>query len=284
MATTILYHHDTAYDKVGAYNQDAINGFSEELLDHMLDLVNPARATSILDAMAGNGNLSWRLYEYCGRRGINVPTVCVLDVSSVQCAFAREKLSHTNANVIWGNVLTMEDCDTGNMLPEAFFDRVMIKSGSHEIPLEKQMELYQSLHRILKPGGWFVNLGLLFDDVEERDHFQALGRLKDHAAGLCDAVKNRHYLTREEFYSCLQQAGFMDIQCARHFQYTIDSSVLVREYFPEHKWEEAHADIQAQHARAIVLRRKGCIHFERDRSIMTAPGEITVAWRGAEES
>ena len=280
MTSMISSHDETAYDKVGAYNQDAINGFSEELVDHMLDLVNPAQATSILDAMAGNGNLTRRLYAYCSRRGINVPPVCVLDYSSVQCGFAREKLAHTHAHVIWGNVLTMEDYDTGTILPEACFDRVMIKSGSHEIPFEKQTALYQSLHRVLKPGGRLVNLGLLFDDVEERHHFQALGRLKDRTAGLYDAVKNRHYPTREEFYSCLQQAGFADIQCARHFQYTIDSSVLVREYFPEHAWEEAHAEIQAQHARALVLRRKGCIRFERDRSIMTAPGEITVAWRG----
>ena len=46
---------ETAYDNVGVYNQDLINGFSDQTLDYMLDLVNPAQSPNILDAMAGNG-------------------------------------------------------------------------------------------------------------------------------------------------------------------------------------------------------------------------------------
>jgi hypothetical protein len=41
----------TAYDKVGEYDQDAVNGFSEQILDTMLDIVNPGHASHILDAM-----------------------------------------------------------------------------------------------------------------------------------------------------------------------------------------------------------------------------------------
>jgi len=51
---------ETAYDKVGVYDQDAINGFSDQMLNTMLDLVNPGHASRILDAMAGNGNLLHR--------------------------------------------------------------------------------------------------------------------------------------------------------------------------------------------------------------------------------
>ncbi len=35
-----LSHVETAYDKVGLYDQDAINGFSEQMLHAMLDLVS----------------------------------------------------------------------------------------------------------------------------------------------------------------------------------------------------------------------------------------------------
>ena len=63
----------TAYDKVGVYDQDAINGFSDHILNTMLDIVNPGQASNILDAMAGNGNLTFRLYDYCERHGITSP-------------------------------------------------------------------------------------------------------------------------------------------------------------------------------------------------------------------
>ena len=59
-----------------------------------------------------------------------------------------------------------------------------------------------------KPKGMFVNLGFLFDDVEERDQFREIARCKDSLAGMHSAVKNRHFLTRDELHIRLQQAGF----------------------------------------------------------------------------
>ena len=98
----------TAYDKVGEYDQDAVNGFSEQILDTMLDIVNPGHASHILDAMAGNGNLTLRLYDYCERRGLFPPDVAVLEFSRVQCELAKRHLADTPAKVVWGDVLTME--------------------------------------------------------------------------------------------------------------------------------------------------------------------------------
>jgi len=269
----------TAYDKVGTYNQDAVNGFSEQTLTAMLDIVNPGQASNILDAMAGNGNLTLRLYDYCERRGIVLPKVVVLELSRVQCEFAKRQLTDTPAEVVWGNMLTMEDYASDASLPEGVFDRVMIKSGSHEIPLAQQLDLYSNVLRLLKPGGMFINLGFLFDDIEERDQFRELTRFKDSLAGLESAVHNRHFLTRDELYTRLQQAGFADIRCGMHVPYTIRMLVAVQAYFPPHAWEHVHAEMQAQQAKAMILRRKGRIHFHGDSSVMICPGEITIARR-----
>ena len=270
---------ETAYDKVGVYDQDAINGFSDQMLNTMLDLVNPGHASYILDAMAGNGNLTSRLYDYCERRGLFPPDVTVLEFSRVQCEFAKAQLADAPAKVVWGDVLTMEDLESEEPLPIDFFDKVMIKSGNHEIPLSQQLDLYNGIFRVLKPGGMFINLGFLFDDVEERDQFREIARCKDSLAGLHSAVQNRHFLTRDELYTRLQQAGFVDIRCGMHVQYTIRSLVVTHAYFPEHKWEYMHAEFQAQQAKAILLRRKKRIHFQGESSTMIIPEEITVARR-----
>jgi SAM-dependent methyltransferase len=269
----------TAYDKVGVYNQDAVNGFTESMLNAMLDIVNPGQASHILDAMAGNGNLTLRLYNYCQQHGIALPKVTLLELSKVQCAFAKRHLAGIPVQVVWGDILTLEDYESHVALPERNFDRVMIKSGSHEIPLARQLKLYNAIFHALRPGGMFINLGFLFDDVEERDQFRELTRFKDRLAGLESAVSDRHFLTRDELYTRLQQAGFTDIRCGMHVSYTIRMRVAVQTYFPPSAWEYVHAEMQAQQAKAMILRRKGRIHFQGDSSIMMCPGEITVACR-----
>jgi SAM-dependent methyltransferase len=178
----------TAYDTVGVYDQDAINGFSDHILTTLLELVNPGQVSHILDAMAGNGNLTARLYDYCERRGLFPPDVTMLEFSRVQCELAQAQLAETPATVVWGDILTMEDYDNDAVLPSGMFDRVMLKSGNHEIPLHQQLDLYKSLFRVLKPRGLLVNLGFLFDDGEERDQFRDIARCKDSLAGMQSAV------------------------------------------------------------------------------------------------
>jgi hypothetical protein len=192
---------------------------------------------------------------------------------------AKVQLADTPAKVVWGDILTMEDYENDESLPDRIFDRVMLKSGNHEILLTQQLDLYKSIFRVLKPKGMFVNLGFLFDDVEERDQFREIAHCKDSLAGMHSAVENRHFLTRDELYTRLQQAGFVDIRCGMQVQYTIRSLVVTHAYFPEHQWEHMHAEFQAQQAKAMHLRRKGRIHFQGESSTMIVPGEITIARR-----
>jgi SAM-dependent methyltransferase len=272
---------EIAHDKVGVYDQDAVNGFSEHVLNTMLDIVNPGQAEHLLDAMSGNGNLTRRLYDYCERRGSFPPHVMLLELSRVQCELARAQLADTPAEVVWGNLLTLEDYESDELLPKGLFDTIVIKSGNHEIPLAQQLDLYSNIFELLKPGGRFINLGLVFDEGEERDQFQALVRFKDSLAGLHSAVKNRHFLTRDELYTRLQQAGFVDIQCRMHVSYYVRSLVLTQAYFSRDEWDSMHAEFQAQQAKAMILRRKGRINFQEDSSTMIGPAEITVARRPA---
>ena len=269
----------TAYDTVGVYDQDAINGFSDHILTTLLDLINPGEVSHILDAMAGNGNLTARLYDYCERRGLFPPDVTMLEFSRVQCALAKAQLADTPTKVVWGDILTMEDYAQNAALPDRLFDRVMLKSGNHEIPLRQQLDMYKSIFRVLKPRGLFVNLGFLFDDGAERDQFRDIARCKDSLAGMQSAVDNRYFLTRDELYTRLQQAGFVDIRCGMHVPYTISSRVVTDAYFPAHQSDSMHAEFQAQQAKAMLLRRNGRIHFQGDSSTMILPGEITIARR-----
>src|SRR5215470_7962312 len=121
MTAVALPEIATAYDIVGSYDQDAINGFSDDILTTLLDLVNPGQVSHILDAMAGNGNLTARLYDYCDRRGLFPPNVTMLEFSRVQCELARAQLAETPTQVVWGDILTMEDYEHNATLPDRLF-------------------------------------------------------------------------------------------------------------------------------------------------------------------
>jgi SAM-dependent methyltransferase len=266
-----------AYDVVGRYKQDEVNGFSPALIDRMLDAARLADAGTVLDAMAGDGNLTQRIFTYCKNRGLPPPRVTVLELSPVQSDFARGTLAPLGASVVCGDVVAMTDSTTGYALPGNVFDRVLIKSGSHEIPLRLQPELYKSIFRVLKPGGIFVNIGMLFDDPNERGEAREIARVKDRLAGMEAAVRNRHFLMREEFYGFLRDAGFVSIGIAESIQYNIRSQVVAEQYWPPDRRESADLELQSAEVRAVTLRKNGRVRFEGAGSILQFPGEITIA-------
>src|SRR5205823_9857839 len=122
----------TAYDTVGVYDQDAINGFSDAILNTLVDIVNPGHVSRILDAMGGNGNLTARLYDYCDRRGLFPPDVTMLEFSRVQCELAKAQLADTPAQVVWGDILTMEDYAHNAVVPVLMFDLVWRNRAKRE--------------------------------------------------------------------------------------------------------------------------------------------------------
>lgn len=277
-------HQDTpatqatcGHDRVGRYSQDQINGFTDEFLERFLDLAELATAGRVLDAMAGDGNLTRRMSDYCRRRKILAPRYLVLEASRVQYEFARAELRGIDAEVVLGNAVTMARRERDLPLPDGAFDRVLIKSGNHEIPLAEQAQLYESISRVLAPGGLFVNLGFLFDDAEERDEFRGIARVKDSLSGFVELAERRHFLTREELYPRLQAAGFESIRCGMHFDYRIQSEVVDRQYLTGSAYPDAPVRMQETQVRALKLRRVGRLNFQNDTCLMILPGEVTVA-------
>src|SRR5689334_1569556 len=103
--TSIRPHTEAAYDAIGRYQQDEVNGFSRELIFKMFAAADLGRATGVMDAMAGDGNLTRRLSEYCRESGIPFPSTTVLEYSRIQSAFAQSALAGLPARVVWGDVL-----------------------------------------------------------------------------------------------------------------------------------------------------------------------------------
>jgi SAM-dependent methyltransferase len=266
-----------SYDTVGRYRQDAVNGFSRALIDTFLEIAALERAGTVLDAMAGDGNLTLRLRAFCRSRGLAIPRTTVLEYSRVQAEFAKKALAGTDAEIVWGDVLTMKDRGEGREIPAGAFDRILIKSSNHEIPRGEQARLYGSLFRTLRPRGLFVNLGFLFGDAAERDELREVAKVKDAFAGMTEAVRNRHFLTRDELYGCLRTAGFIELRGAARCDYVIRSRVVAEQYFPEAVRREADLEHQAAQLRALTLRKNGRITFKGTGSVMRLPGEITVA-------
>jgi SAM-dependent methyltransferase len=264
------------FDLVGKYEQDKINGFSRETVDKMIELADIRPEHAVLDAMGGNGNLALRICGYFKEKNEQPPhELVVLEYSRVQAKFAEYTLAAHAADVLWGDILTLQSRETGEPLPEERFDRILIKSANHEIPLHRQRELYTNIHRLLKPGGIFINLGFLFDDAVERDEFIQVTRAKDSLAGMQMLVENRYFLLKDELYSLLNDSGFAEPRCGHSLHYTIQSKMAAEQYFDGD--EDRHFQLQAAQAMARTLRRKRRIEFKEDWTVMRIPGEITVA-------
>ncbi|MDF1662621.1 MAG: methyltransferase domain-containing protein [Planctomycetota bacterium] len=270
--------NEAAYDVVGRYNQNKVNGFRQNLIDKMLEEADFGHALTVLDAMGGDGNLSAHIIDYCQKHSLQIPSITLFEISRVQCAFAKQQLKGHDVTIHCGNILTFLD-EEKSALPLQSFDRVFIKSASHEIPLKDQARLYETVYQLLRPGGLFINLGFLFECPDERDEMNDIAQVKDECAGMLQAVTNRHFLTREELYSRLKQVGFEDVFAAHSFNYEIRSEVVANQYFAAATRQLADAKHQAVQARAFTMRRNGRIEFERDMSVMKSPGEITVARR-----
>lgn len=282
MAELMARERQAAYDAVGRYDQDRVNGFDETFLDDFASLVDPVGTSTILEAMAGDGKFLKRLHAL-GRKGGGTRSAKLagLEYSRVQCEFAKRELDGLPVEMIWGDVVEMRDLARDKPLPDCSYEKVVVKSGNHEIPGPRQPRMYESIHRVLQPGGQFINLGFVFENADERDEMRGIARTKDALAGMAEAVVNRHFLTREELHAHLKQAGFVDVRCHREFDYAIDSQAVVDAYFTRCEAGAQRADLehQAAQARAFAMRRSGRIRFEGLRSLMLVPGEVTVARR-----
>ena len=198
-----------------------------------------------------------------------MPHCTLFEISEVQTEFAKTNLPSKYCDVICGDILKLKSLNEGE------YGCVMIKSANHEIPLEDQEKLYRNIFSLLKPGGYFVNLGFLFDNLDERDEMRMLARVKDRLAGMKQAEKRRHFLMRDEFYQRLEKVGFVSVQAKTSFNYRNSSKVVAENYFSNSP--TALDEYRAAHEDCHVLRKNGRIEFKKDEAISKSPGEITIA-------
>ena len=263
------------YDYVGKYAQDDINGFDEDFLNSFIDIIDPAPGEKILDAMGGDGNLSGRMLR--NRPQYSASDLSILEFSRVQLEFAKARLAAKGTTCIWGDILSGQDLARSAPLSSETYDKVVVKSATHEIPLARQPEMYKTIFESLNNTGTFINLGFVFDDEQEREEFTRITHVKDSMAGLKSMVANRHFLTRQEFYGLLTDAGFTDIRSARPFQYVIRSNIASAHYFSQAERDDMEMKLQVAQVQARVLRRRERIRFNGEHSVMYLPGEITIA-------
>ena len=251
----------TSYDTIGAYDQDAVNGFRPDFINQFIEKCEIKANDKVLDAMGGDGNLALKIYD--AHPDIELTSA---DISKVQTDIARQRLSN---NV---RVLT---CDLVNeKLFDGEFDKIVIKSGTHEIPKADQLKLYTNLFRALKPGGKLINLGILLDTEEIRAEINQLNYYRSTLAGVTQDITNRHFLTRKEFYNWLKEAGFADVESKDSFHYSIDMGILTEQYLkndPESliKMNGVATSLhQMRNNNLAILKKDWVIHM---------PGEITIA-------
>ncbi|MCB0336751.1 MAG: class I SAM-dependent methyltransferase [Bdellovibrionales bacterium] len=264
------------YDLVGKYQQDDINGFEQSIIEELFGLGEVHSAQRVLDAMAGDGNLSEALVRFCKAHDYALPQLSMLEYSNVQCDVARARPELSSTQIIWGDILKLCSRATNKPVEKSQYDRVFIKSASHEIPKHEQLTMYSNVFDLLEEGGLFVNLGFLFESSDERDEFREIARSKDTLAGLQSMAENRHFLTRDEFYALLRKAGFESPLKARPLTYLIKSWIVAEHYFAKSERRSLELQFQAAQAMAWHLRKSGKIVFHGERTSMYLPGEITV--------
>ncbi|MCS7201027.1 MAG: methyltransferase domain-containing protein [Patescibacteria group bacterium] len=113
----------------------------KELLDEILNQLNPREGELILDAGVGTGNLAI-LIERSGAKVIG------LDFSPEALEIYRSK--NPNAEVILHNL------ETPLPFKDNYFDKIVSNNTLYNIPRNKRQEVFNELFRVLKPGGLIV--------------------------------------------------------------------------------------------------------------------------------
>lgn len=265
------------YDVVGNYSQDEVNGFSPDVIPTLINAVVDFHPKTVLDCMAGDGNLALRSLEAFVERGLPLPEMQVLEFSRVQTEIAKSHLVNWRSQVWAGDVLTMKTHEGESLFAENTFDCIMVKSANHEIPRELQVNMYSQLFRILKPGGMFINLGFAFEDEKARNEVRRLAQCKDSLAGLLGAATNRYFLMKDELYGFLKEAGFSNVRSLKAFNYNISAGRVGKNYFPTEKMKCQ--IFQQAVISSTYLKENGFLEIQGAEIAFLARGEITIAFK-----
>lgn len=195
--------------RVVSYEQ--VHNIQENDWNAFMDAVNPQPGEVILDGMCG--------YGACAK-GITKRTqeaqLYFLDESEVQIKRARENFPNLPEDRFKTEAMEFSSFEDG------FFDKVVIKMGLHEVPLEDQPKISNEVYRILKPGGKLILWDIMLND-DTQLLFQDIIRKKDELAGFEMLVKERYFFKEEQFLNHMKKANFGKVENYHEMIYEFSS-------------------------------------------------------------
>lgn len=195
--------------RVVSYEQ--VHNIQENDWKAFMNAVDPQPGEVILDGMCG--------YGACAK-GINTITteadLYFLDESEVQIKRAKE-----NFPTLDGSRFKTEAMELSSF-EDAFFDKVVIKMGLHEVPLIDQPKIANEVYRILKPGGKLILWDIMLDE-DTQELFQTIIRKKDELAGFEMLVKERYFFREEQFLNHMETANFSKVDNYHEMIYEFSS-------------------------------------------------------------
>ena len=188
---------------------ETIHKIKDEDFDALIRAIAVHPGEIILDGCCGYGEVSKRILNHSDFE----LEIYLLDESLVQINRAKKNLPQIPGS----NFIVADIARTP--FTENFFDKVVIKMGIHEVPKEKQKEIFKEVYRVLKPGGSFVTWELALDESNQ-ELFQKIIREKDQLAGFDALVKNRYFPRLGEVHALYENCGFKDIEDFHEITYS----------------------------------------------------------------
>lgn len=199
------------FDRIaGSYDllNDCISmGFHKQWKRLACDKLRLPLGGKALDVCTGTGDLLAYLLPRVGKQG----QVCGLDFSENMLSFAQKRYQNIpNVSLTQGDALALP-------YPDNTFDGAIISFGLRnvtDIPLA-----LREMHRVIKPGGWMVNLDTAPKPLLPgmRFYFAKIMPLiggalaRDNQAYQYLSSSTRHFLTPDELKSAFEAAGCMNV-------------------------------------------------------------------------
>ncbi len=176
----------------------------------------------ILDLGCGDGILAETLLQE-DRNG----EIVLADGSAEMIASARQRLSGMRNVEFYQN--TFEDVVSGKFRPKPF-DFIASAFAIHHLDMPEKARLYQSIERLLNPGGFFLNIDAatsgpftdwyyqlwkewILTHEESTKPEESAADVPAHAR----AKPENHYDSLQDQLDALKSAGFVDVEC--HYKF-----------------------------------------------------------------
>jgi ubiquinone/menaquinone biosynthesis C-methylase UbiE len=177
----------------------------------LIDAIDPQENEVIMDAMCGYAAVGAGILE-------RNPTVklYLLEESKVQLEKAKDNLSGLDSS----RFILAEF--PSHKLEPAFFDKIVIKMGLHEVSKEKQLAVAKEVYTLLKPHGKFVIWDIMLSEATQI-LFQDIIRKKDELSGFDMLARERYFFREDEFMETMESAGFKSVKEFHPISYRFSS-------------------------------------------------------------